>query len=392
MINPSSARLLATKALEETGTHIYIMLGDSADREENIQQLLNNMGLDKDAIEKHVTIIRAVTVPQMKNLTLRSEFIASTQGVVTDEYIEKALFYSAFQLCCFLTHIKTWLVFQNTPHLTNALIFEDDANIADTNELQLLHKFPGLSTYPTEGSKVFKGFSEHDKQMILFDKMLRLPPSQWDIQYLGFCYDCGNVRRHPIHAAKVYYLNNGIDAFLIQDQGQGQGQGQGQPAAAAAEHKDTVTTAVGTGTGTGIGSDVDVSFRPGAVLTPTEEVELARRYFYYGHIKPLCLHSYVINKKLVGKLLTLRGGLRFWDPPHWASDAYVPNIVCRYKLKMLRSIVPIFNQNGKGGAVSYLKHTYDKPAESKGSCEEATKQCHKLHLNQTEMDRQQGFQ
>jgi hypothetical protein len=85
--------------------------------------------------------------------------------------------------------------------------------------------------------------------------------------------------------------------------------------------------------------------------------------------------------------LSLKGGLRYWDPPHWASDAYVPDVFCRYKMKMLRSIIPIFNQNGKGGDVSYLKHSYNKPAESKHSCEDSTKQCHKLYLNQTGLDK-----
>ena len=348
------------KTLEDTGSHIYIILGNLQSRADNVKLLLSDLGLSEAVIHQHVTIVKGITKKDMENVTQRMEIVQRSKGLISAEYIEKALFYSGNQMACFMSQILVWQMFEASAH-KNAIIFEDDAHFSDTDELQLLHRYNSSSTFPSKQSKEFVGVSQIEKQLVLMNKMLRMNESMWDIQYLGFCFDCTNVKRHAIHVAKTFYLENGIDAFL-----------------------PTLAPLAGANANPNANADsvaLNQRDREKKPLNEEEVNDLARYFFQYGGTNPLCLHAYVVNHKMSARMLNYPGGLDYRYQGHWSADGFAIDIACRYGLHKVRSIIPIFKQYCKGDSTGYLKHNYAKPAE-KGTCEGNARHCHKLFLNQ----------
>jgi len=313
----------------------------------------NSLGLSSTEIDEHVTIIKAVTKTDLQRKGLRNNINALTNGLIDTTYFDRGVKNSAGVLGCLITHIMAWKAFLDSNY-TNALIFEDDVAIARTDELQTRSGFNASHTYPTARSRTFLSFSDEEKQLVLFHKMMHLHPSLWDIQYQGFCYECGHTVHLPVRYAKHFYYNHGIDAFLPSEKHAGLFSELGK-------------------------SHISNNFDPDQKLTDEEADELSQYFYYYHAFTPLCAHSYLINRKFTQALFgVVTEGLNYDLAEHWASDGYMVNTACKAGLKKVRPMVPIFAQVSVKKIGGIIGHSYDKIPETKDTCVNKARNCHSI--------------
>ena len=343
-VNLSFGRFIPNLAnsLLNTKTHIYILQGPT--RQEQIQKLFFALGLNESDVIAHVTFVPIVDAQLLLNNIsyIKDTFI--NKSFFTEEYIDKMLakraIYRNGRLACFMTHFMALKLFQSSSY-NSAIIFEDDAQVAQTNEIQLLYGLNSTNTYPTASSKQFVSYTDNEKQLVLLNRMLWMHPGDWDIQYLGYCYECGIANTFPFDIAKRYYRNHGIDAFL----------------------SDTSMTWL-THNNSIVENKIAKKINNQKIVMEMEDVMMSNYYYYIDAIWPMCLHSYRINKKLVNEFL-VTAPPRWHRPNELGIDAFLLYNTCKFGFKKIRSIIPIFGQYHMDTVkVSLLNHEYRKQHES----------------------------
>jgi GR25 family glycosyltransferase involved in LPS biosynthesis len=344
------------KILKDTGTHVFVLMGTLKDRYDNMREFTKSLGLSAEEIAEHVTTIRAVTKDDLKSEKLRDNISSLTNGLIDTAYFDRGVKNSAGVLGCLITHIMAWKALMDSNY-TNALIFEDDVAIAKSDELRQRGGYNTSHTYPTARSRSFEPLTDAQKQLVLFHKMMKLHPSLWDIQYHGYCYECGHTVHLPIRYAKYYYFNNGIDPFLPIEADEG------------------------------LFDDLDKghisnNFDANHVVTEAEADEFSKYFFYYRAFMPLCAHSYLLNRKFGQALfdIVVPGGLNYDKEEHWSSDGYLMSTACKTGLKKIRPMVPIFAQVSVRKIGGIIGHSYDKVPETRDTCANKARHCHSMYV------------
>ena len=365
-VNLSFGRFIPNLAnsLLNTKTHIYILQGPT--RQEQIQKLFFALGLNESDVIAHVTFVPIVDAQLLLNNIgyIKDTFI--NKSFFTEEYIDKMLakraIYRNGRLACFMTHFMALKLFQSSSY-NSAIIFEDDAQVAQTNEIQLLYGLNSTNTYPTASSKQFVSYTDNEKQLVLLNRMLWMHPGDWDIQYLGYCYECGIANTFPFDIAKRYYRKHGIDAFLNE-----------VPSVLQVNDKSMDENAIIDKIGYNTNNDI-------------VDTMMSNYYYSIDAIWPMCLHSYRINKKLVNEFL-VTAPPRWHRPNELGIDAFLLYNTCKFGFKKIRSIIPIFSQavtNNKHVKISDLNHKYIKQHESIATrCAKPNAVCMELHIKFTE--------
>ena len=338
----SSENMIA-KTLEKVNSHIYVLESKFPARVLNINLLVEVLEFSQRDADKYITRVPTVDKSDIwfEKKSFKDEIFS--WGFVTPNYFNGSLYAratrrdnrpgskpinekekkrNAGRLACFLSHVKAYRLFVASNY-SSALIFEDDAQFAPTNELQLIY-----GMLDANHGKLVSKVEDLRKQRVLLERMLLLDSKLWDLQYLGFCFECGgNSEQFPFHAAKQHYLWHGIDAFLT---------------------------------------------------NATSELQATNMYnsYYFDAIMPQCAHSYVINRHFLS--LYFQENLNPKIKDHLSSDGLMAYILCKYKLKKVRSIIPIFYQADAN--VSLIANKFHKVHEKPSvSCIELKQSCEKLY-------------
>ena len=324
--------------LLKTNTHIYMMA-----RPPFQTKLYASMGLTEDDVAKHVTLVPIVESTLLLHNISYIKSLYLNNSIFSEEFIDRTLSTRANKrvgrLACFMTHYNTLKLFQSSSY-SSAIIFEHDAQIAYTNETQLLYGLNSTNTYPTASSKQFISYTDNEKQLVLLNRMLWMHPGDWDIQYLGYCYECGIANTFPFDIAKRYYRKHGIDAFL----------------------NDEYTTLL---VNNQSHSENAMNVKIGKI-TPKEDVNdaLWSNYYYAVEaVRPLCAHAYRINKEFTNTLLQASSP-RWNKPNELGVDGFLWYYSCKLHYTRVRPIISIFHQESAVRS-SELNHFYSKVQEDK---------------------------
>ena len=168
-------------------------------------------------------------------------------------------------------------------------------------------------------------------------------PSEWDIQYLGYCYECGISNTFPFDIAKRYYRKNGIDAFLSDEW---------STLLVNSESK----------------YERDMNYKIGKVVPKTDVNDaLWSNYFYaFDAVRPLCAHAYRMNREFTNTLLQ-SSSPRWNKPNELGVDGFLWYYSCKLNYKRVRPIISIFHQeiSSRNQKVSELNHFYSKVQEDR---------------------------
>ena len=157
------------EVLTATNTRLYFLMGTQASRIRYVNTFIKDMAFDRNYIQ----FVQCVRKEKLNRIEL---YNLKVQNFITDQWIERYITgvddpmskdKNLGKLALMLTLQNAMKMFLKSPY-TNMLVFEDDVmiNTAEFNK----------STAQQELSK-----------------MIALPQTQWDIQYLGFCFECGNA-------------------------------------------------------------------------------------------------------------------------------------------------------------------------------------------------------
>ena len=348
--NPTRVSIANSLAL--TGTHVYVLQGNFKDRIDNIKALLINLGLNNEDVASHVTFVKTYTKEELSNNTVKQLIVVDKRFMSEEQYSMYFLGKGKNNLgvlICLLAHLTAYQLFRDSIY-NYAMLFEDDAYIPSTNHLRDLHyhnRHVGEwnNTYPTRRSKQFKTYTDIEKSVTLLDKLLYIPSWEWDINYLGFCYEPGNANGHAFKFAKWFYLTHGIDVFLSRYDRAGI-----RPLDQHFTRDPTVRVE---------------QYR----VSEAEADELSHHYFYHEAIFPMCSHSYMVNRRYLRAVLG-QLPLNLSHVPHESSDTLMIDTVCSHGLRKIRPVIPLFLQlpynksKGRAGQHSYIGHNYDKLSES----------------------------
>jgi hypothetical protein len=246
-----------TQTLIETKTRIYFLLGSQKERVHNINAFIIDMGFERQQYEFISCVKKESLDENQLHFLIYKKFI-------TDAWVRRYLYgvndpiskdKNLGRLALMLTLDNAMKRFIRS-NFENMLVFEDDVMV---NQLS-------FTTLTAQNA---------------LSRMISIPHATWDIQYLGFCYECGN--RTAYVAPPVY--------------------------------DDLYTAAV----------------------------------------FPLCKHAILMARNMVKLFLDVQTPVA-GNKGDWIFHA----IACKYDLRVLRTVVPIFNQNITGNFVSALGNNNDK--------------------------------
>ena len=158
-----------SEVLTRTNTHIYFLLGTQAARLNNVQSFIQEMSLDN----RHIDFIKSYR--KEKLLELNQLNFWKHRNFITEQWIQryitgvddpKSVDKNLGRLALMLTLQNAMVKFIKSPY-TSMLVFEDDVMI-------------NMAAYNNMSARS------------ALSKMINLPQTEWHMQYLGFCFECGN--------------------------------------------------------------------------------------------------------------------------------------------------------------------------------------------------------
>lgn len=172
---------LLNSILSLTNTKIYFILGPNLFRHQNIYNMILKLNISSNFYVLYPGISRnKVTLDSINNL-IRSGYIDSNwyEKYILKIHDKKRIPNNLGRLALSLTIHDIFQEFIRLKY-TNILLFEDDVMI---NPL-----------YQNNTDLFIQKFSDY----------LSLSSNKWDIQYLGFCFECGNKKNYY----EKYFLTN----------------------------------------------------------------------------------------------------------------------------------------------------------------------------------------
>lgn len=268
-----------TKSLSDSKTRIYFLVGAQRDRINNINTFIKNMSFERPYYE-------FINTFKKERLDENQLFFLKHTNFITDAWLEryingvkdpKSRDKNLGKLALMLTLDNAMRKFLRSK-FENMLVFEDDV-IVNQKSYTIISAQHALS------------------------RMLSLPSSLWHIQYLGFCFECGN--RTSFTVPNVY--DN--------------------------------------------------------LYTPA--------------IFPLCKHAILMSRPMVRLYLDVQKPI-FSNKGDWIFHS----VACKYGLRVIRPITPIFNQNFVDKLESSLGNHNDKRPFAKWvSCDIEYRKCLSLKDN-----------
>jgi hypothetical protein len=203
-LSPQQSPSLLQKALVETNTIIYFLLGPSKHRREMVFSFINDLSLSSQDYEIHHAIpknlINLTYIQKLKKenyLSYRflqlhffhpnSSSISSNQNKNNNDLIAA----NKGKLALIMSVHAAFASFLSSNY-SHLLLFEDDVMIS-----------PRYSRHPAQPSPRGTNIIT----MTQLSRFLRLSPSLWDIQYLGFCYECGNHENYSPTSGTLTHLD-----------------------------------------------------------------------------------------------------------------------------------------------------------------------------------------
>jgi hypothetical protein len=186
-IAPSNRAARFNSALKETQTQLYFILGNSTHRSDLVHKFIEDMQLDP----KYVTITHAVDRSHIPVSTF-GDFVEAGwvkhfywKGYISDHRNKMAQHHHHSSLAgrwaLQLSVIRAMEMFARSDY-QNMVIFEDDVTIAGGLSVEKVHE--------------------------VAETMIRLPADQWDLQYLGWCWECAELHERTFASdASQYHIN-----------------------------------------------------------------------------------------------------------------------------------------------------------------------------------------
>ncbi len=250
--NEKIAQETLSETLNDLGVGVYVILSNVASRRQQIKALINSMNL-----KQHTMYFEQVD----KSLYLQSNY---TQRLIRKHKIDAgmaSLRKNAGIFACSFSHKKL---------LENFLKSDKDAAIM------------------LEDDVILAGNMTLNDGMIKLAKALQIPRREWNIQYLGWCYELCTTC--DATCSRCLGLEGHVPFGKSSDDGNGINY-----------------------TGTG------------ALYAPA--------------MRPLCTHSFILDRVSAALLLN-----NFF-PVHDAYDNYITDTACKYDLKAIRTLTPLFDQD-----------------------------------------------
>jgi len=255
ILDTDSSLTNINKALYDTKTHIFIILSNSTHRARLVDDFLESIDVDR----KHVTLIPSIDGSRVP-VSRYGDFVRRGwlgnwywKGLLKEgskkfpEHHDQSSVRGRWALQ--MSVIDTMENFLKTD-FENMLIFEDDAAISKDLSRE----------------KIFETFVY----------MLRLDKSLWDLQYLGWCWECATSSERNL-----------------------------------------------------IGGDIS-----------KYKSENGKNHIYMKALFPLCRHAILYSRR------TVNWYLKVWRPVHFlGGDEQLVRLVCRYGLKKIRTMEPLFIQS-----------------------------------------------
>jgi hypothetical protein len=202
-----SSPSLLQKTLFETNTIIYFLLGPSKQRQEMVHNFINELSLSPQDYEIHQAIpIHFVNLTFLQNLKtekyltyrfLQHHFMDPHNHNRTNSTSNQKISANKGKLALVMSVHAAFASFLSSNY-SHLLLFEDDVMI---NPRYHHHHSP-LSLTPAHrhvhsSKRTITPTTNKQSLMTQLSHFLHLSPSLWDIQYLGFCYECGNLTNYP---------------------------------------------------------------------------------------------------------------------------------------------------------------------------------------------------
>lgn len=177
-----SSSLDILEAINASSTHIYAIVAPIKERTANVDAFLSRMGIPHAQRDRLVTFINAKRFLQNESI---QQFIPNgmvSQYYQSSRYRQKV---TLGRLGCQLSVVAALSAFLQSKHAV-AMLIEDDIIVQ-------------------------AGLSAREARLLL-SQMLVIPETQWDIQYLGFCFACNTAMN--FHPKSKLFKSNPSSAWL----------------------------------------------------------------------------------------------------------------------------------------------------------------------------------
>jgi hypothetical protein len=153
----------------ETQTIAYIILGPDQQRHEMVTNFLHSIQLSPAHYRLYHATDRSLITQKHLNLLKKQHFFDEKwENRYLIDVQPQSRVKNLGKLALILTTHSIFLDFLQQKSFQSLLVFEDDVMVSQ--------RYQQNQTL----------FLEH------LSELLTLPPSHWDLQYLGFCFECGN--------------------------------------------------------------------------------------------------------------------------------------------------------------------------------------------------------
>jgi hypothetical protein len=257
--------------LNQTKTIIYIICGPNKSRQSMVNSFLSSLNLSSSYVLYPARDKNQITEIYLQHLKKQNYFTNQWEKqYLTEVHDPKSREKNLGRLALILTIHDLFLTFyRHQKSFENLFLFEDDVMVA-----------PKYQSNPKEFLKLL---SSH----------LFLPASLWDLQYLGFCFECGN---------RSFYSEELIPLA---------------PSPLTLETNQTT-----------------------APNPSVPDSSIGKDLFAVKAIFPLCKHAILLNRHFI------RLYLQHYRPlSNNKGDWIFHQISCRFQLKVLRPLSSLFVQN-----------------------------------------------